>query len=376
MQTRMESLSSATATNHIETREILSQILQVVTSLSVGNQALSRVIEVQDQDVPKGLSDKKAHASNGEPCAELTDIVTRLHARVDDNKLQGKIMSGEAKGIVKDLLLALETMSSEEFLQGICSTCRESHVCDLRTSLTTVHAALLPTRQVMVNDVGRSKYQILVLIIHKRLTRLVDRVQQHALGSYGQSKWAVSASETSFGMLSVTSRTRSQRTQQLSPVYQSGLQGQTQTEEEEVTTSVSLILRHSQVRRAFKIHIRQTYRDDGILSGIPHLSVHNVLPMNSPVFEIVQRGRLREFQVLLREGKVSLRDQDEYGASLLMVRNMLLLTSVPSLSHSFQYANEQPEMCRYLIESGADVDHVARIDTIQGHLGRPFMYVG
>ncbi len=164
--------------------------------------------------------------------------------------------------------------------------------------------------------------------------KLADRAQRHASSSYGQSKWAISASETSVGTLSVTSRTRSRKTQQLSRLYQPGLQDHTQTEEEEeVTTSVSLVLKHSQVRRAFKVHIRQTYRDDGIFSGIPHLSVHNVLPMNSPVFEIVQQGRLREFQVLLREGKVSLRDQDEYGASLLFV-SVLLAINVPSrLSH-------------------------------------------
>ncbi len=157
MQTTMETLSSASATNHIETRDLLSQILQVVTSLSVGNQASSRVVEVQDENEARGLSEKEAHAANGEPCKELTDIVTRLHARVDNNQLQGKIVSGEAKGIVKDLMLALEMMSSEEFLQGVCSTCRGSHVCDLQTSLTTVHAALLPTRQVLVNDGGKSK---------------------------------------------------------------------------------------------------------------------------------------------------------------------------------------------------------------------------
>ena len=113
---------------------------------------------MQDEDMARSLSDEEAGVANGEPCKELMDIVTRLHARVDDNQLQGRIMLGEAKDIVRDLLLALEMMSSEDFLQGICSTCCGSLVCDLRASLTTVHAALLPTRQVMVNGVGRSKY--------------------------------------------------------------------------------------------------------------------------------------------------------------------------------------------------------------------------
>ena len=332
MQTTIETLSSASATNHSETHDLLSQILQMVTNLSVGNQASSRVVEVQDEDVTKNLSDEEARVANGEPCKELTDIVTRLHARVDGNQLQGKIVSGQAKDIVKDLLLALEMMSSEEFLQGICSTCSGSHVCDLRTSLTTVHAALLPTRQVMVNDVGRSKHSTHIRSdLPQEADKPVDRVQQHALSSYGQSKWTVSASETSVGKLSVISRTRPRRTQQLSPFDRPGLQDETQTEEEEVTTSVSLVLGHSRARHAIKIRIRQTYSDDGIYSGIPYLSVHNVLPRTSPVFEIVRQGRLREFQALLREGKASLRDQDEDGASLLFVSvHLPINTPIPS----------------------------------------------
>ena len=158
MQATIQTLSSASAANHSETHDLLSQILQMVTSLSVGNQASSRVVEVQDEE---------AHVANGEPCKELTDIVTRLHARVDGNHLQGKIVSGEAKDIVKDLLLVLDMMSSE-FLD-VCSTCCGSHVGDLRDSLTTVHAALVPTRQIMVNDVGRSEYS-LGPIFHEKLT--------------------------------------------------------------------------------------------------------------------------------------------------------------------------------------------------------------
>ena len=85
---------------------------------------------------------------------------------VNDNQLQGKLMSGDAKNIVSDLLVALEMMNSEDFFQagvvpdlvdqGICSTCCKRHLDDLRTSLATVHAALVPTRQLMLNDTGKN----------------------------------------------------------------------------------------------------------------------------------------------------------------------------------------------------------------------------
>ncbi len=171
-------------------------------------------------------------------------------------------------------------------------------------------------------------------VLGQEADKLADRAQQHESSSYGQSKWTLSASETSVGTLSVLTRTRSRRTQQLSQLDQPGTQNRTQAEEEEVTTSVSLVLGRS---HAIRVHIRQTYSDDGIFSGIPHLSVHNVLPMDSPVFEIVRQGRLREFQVLLQEGKASLRDQDEYGASLLHVSVLLPIKAPSPPSSSFPH---------------------------------------
>ena len=86
-----------------------------------------------------------------------------------------------------------------------------------------------------------------------------------------------------------------------------------------MTTSVRLVSRLSQAQRAINIKTRQTYTYKGVFSAIPTLWVYNVLAMDSPVFRIVREGRLKEFQALLREGKASLRDQDENGTPLLHV---------------------------------------------------------
>lgn len=97
-------------------------------------------------------------------------------------------------------------------------------------------------------------------------------------------------------------------------------------DEEELTTSVSLISKRlgSQARHAISVNIRQTHNYDGIFSAIPHFMVYNVLPAGSPVFSVVRAGRVRDFQALLREGKASLRDQDEYGAPLLFVSGVFV----------------------------------------------------
>ena len=136
-------------------------------------------------------------------------------------------------------------------------------------------------------------------------------------------------------------------------------------EEEEVTTSVTLYSGRSQARRAMRLDMSQTHSYHGVFSAIPHLLVYNVLPAGSPVFSIVRNGRLQEFQALLREGKASLRDQDEYGAPLLFV-GLPFHHHCKFANHIAQYANKQPEMCRYLIRSGADVNHVANHQGILG----------
>jgi hypothetical protein len=148
---------------------------------------------------------------------------------------------------------------------------------------------------------------------------LIDRLPQRGSDAYGQSDWALSGHKTDLGTLSVLTRKRSRVTQQLSGLGEPNSKRLATTEEEEVTTSVSLLLAHAQARRAIKVRVRQTYNDNGVFSAIPHLMVYNILSANSPVFDIVRRGRLQEFQALLRDGKASLRDQDEYGASLLFV---------------------------------------------------------
>jgi len=170
MQAAVQSMSLAAAANQAEILASLEQVLQKVAGLSLGNQTSNRVVEVQE-GVAKSLPDRQADAAKREPCKELTNIITRLCNRVNDSQLQGKVMSGDAKGIVSDLLLALDMVSSEEFFQanvvpglvdqGICSACCKGHWADLRSSLATVHAALVPTRQLRLNDTGKDSRWII-----------------------------------------------------------------------------------------------------------------------------------------------------------------------------------------------------------------------
>ncbi|KAH7316882.1 hypothetical protein B0I35DRAFT_434180 [Stachybotrys elegans] len=79
-------------------------------------------------------------------------------------------------------------------------------------------------------------------------------------------------------------------------------------------------------------------------SSMSSLSVNRVIPSGSKVFSLVEEGLLQELREMLQDGEASLRDHDEGGASLLF------------------YSTQQPQMCKFLVENGLDVNHVAKYD--------------
>ncbi|KAH7141684.1 ankyrin repeat-containing domain protein [Dactylonectria macrodidyma] len=88
------------------------------------------------------------------------------------------------------------------------------------------------------------------------------------------------------------------------------------------------------------------------ITSISTLMVNRVLPNESRVFQVVREGNLQELERMFRDKAASPRDHDEYGASLLM------------------YATEQPQVCKFLIACGLDVDHVASGSGVH-YLGDP-----
>lgn len=113
--------------------------------------------------------------------------------------------------------------------------------------------------------------------------------------------------------------------------------------------------------RGFEAILRKSHGYQGSYQAIPRLFVNNILPGNSPVFRVVRNGELVKFQDMLIQGEASLRDQDEYGTPLLFVGPILDSTVKweSSTDSCVKYATKQPDMCRFLLEHGADVDHFA-----------------
>ncbi|KAK6066682.1 ankyrin repeat protein [Seiridium cupressi] len=81
----------------------------------------------------------------------------------------------------------------------------------------------------------------------------------------------------------------------------------------------------------------------GQLNLAPTISVYRIVPNTSNIFHYIREGDLYGLQQSLRSGEASLRDRDEFGTSLL----------------HYASAFARLNICKFLIDHGADVDDVA-----------------
>lgn len=105
---------------------------------------------------------------------------------------------------------------------------------------------------------------------------------------------------------------------------------QDKTDLTDYVSTISFLPGHSQRFHMLVASSLQREVFKGNVSSISSLTVNRVLPAVSRIFRLVEEGRIVEFQEMLREGQASLRDHDEYGASLLFVSDLPL--SAPSLA--------------------------------------------
>ncbi|EMT71109.1 hypothetical protein NOF04DRAFT_13591 [Fusarium oxysporum II5] len=103
----------------------------------------------------------------------------------------------------------------------------------------------------------------------------------------------------------------------------------------------NIVFRPSNSPWMFLVSLSQGQLFDRSIQSIPRISICRIVPNDSLVFTLVKQGSLKEFMTMLQEGKASLRDHDEQGMPLLHYA-----------------ATASVEMCKFLIESGADVDEM------------------
>jgi hypothetical protein len=105
----------------------------------------------------------------------------------------------------------------------------------------------------------------------------------------------------------------------------SGEEGEEPEDITEVKRIISFLPASRFPSKAFQLATRERHKYRGTYYDMTRISVINVLPIDSPVFTLVEQGRLEEFKEMLMRGEASLGDQDEFGTPLLFVSCISLL---------------------------------------------------
>lgn len=162
----------------------------------------------------------------------------------------------------------------------------------------------------------------LLPVLVRKLMSFLGQIDRIGPSKVFQSRWKVLSYDIGIGSLVMTVRGRSSGWDRAQT--RSGFDATTVEDllmmDEQIMASVSLIPTLQQSTKMVTITETQYRVGQGTFISVPRLFVNNIRPASSPVFEVVARGRMDEFVAILRSGQASLRDHDEYGPSLLMVR--------------------------------------------------------
>jgi len=88
---------------------------------------------------------------------------------------------------------------------------------------------------------------------------------------------------------------------------------------EDFRLQINFAPRPSSKAQGFRATVKQYHGEWGTFQTVPRLCFNNIIPASSPIFQVVQEGRFEKFKEMLMLGEASLRDHDEFGASLLFV---------------------------------------------------------
>ncbi|KAF2806383.1 ankyrin [Mytilinidion resinicola] len=246
----------------------------------------------------------------------------------------------EADGIIDDLHLLLQSISSshqlskrsdlgkrkidttdpDEFnnrvMKRLCGIITASQSVDVNKACMSFHYATIHMRpRNNIQEVPRSSLIKAKKVIQKRKNMDVSTTLYKA-------------------NISITER-------RITSEHDSNTNNDEKLDTIETITRIKAFVRHGDLNNVLVAQIRQFRLSTGFSCRNPFVSIGKTLPDDSPIFSVVRKGDVEELQQLLSRGEATLRDRDSWGTPLL------------------HYAMEQPSMCKFLLENGADVDEVA-----------------
>ncbi|KAI8665653.1 hypothetical protein LRP88_03841 [Fusarium phalaenopsidis] len=277
-------------------------------------------------------------------CSELEASISRLSSLVDHDGLT--LDADDAEQIIDDLrkfiLIARDKVSTKQTRKGKAASnpyVVEDDDGQVRRDLKLIEGLMLSAPIVAINQPGtinpRSLCFIFVIDENQAYVPVPNSAHFRAhlpTGAIIKQKRAREEIDVEYGFLTVSVNKRRRVSRRSDSSENASIHRD---------VVANIMFRPSTSPWMFSISVSQGQLFDRSIQSIPRISVCPIIPNGSPVFRLVQEGKLREFRVLLDEGKASLRDHDEQGMPLLHYA-----------------AAGSVDMCKFLIESGADVDEM------------------
>ncbi|KAM6530371.1 hypothetical protein FALCPG4_008498 [Fusarium falciforme] len=273
-------------------------------------------------------------------CSELEESISRLSSLVDHDGLT--LDADDAEQIIDDLrkfiLIARDKVSIKQTGKGKATTnpyAVEDVGGQVRRDLKLIEGLMLSAPIVAINQPGTILCFVFTIDENQANVSVPNFAHLRAhlpTGAIVKQKRAREEIDVEHGFLTVSVNKRRR-------VFRGSNSPENASTHRDVVANI--MFRPSASPWMFSVSVSQGQLFDRSIQSIPRISVCPIIANGSPVFRLVQEGKLREFRILLDEGKASLRDHDEQGMPLLHYA-----------------AAGSVDMCKFLIESGADVDEM------------------
>ncbi|KAM5354570.1 hypothetical protein ACJ41O_001217 [Fusarium nematophilum] len=310
--------SSRIDTQASTTTGILEQILGEVGRL---HQRLDNDTSTTTRDPGVAIKEDMAGAVSDDLeamnlCSELEESISRLSSLADCDRLT--LDADDAEQIVDDLHRFILMAKNKVSGRGMdMNTTREDGGV-VRRDLKLVEGLILSAPIVAINQAVPNSNQLLACLPRNTVIK--------------QKRLREEISVNSGLTISTTKRRRICRESEPNSSRNTGTH-------RDVVANITF--RPSGSPWMFAVSVSQGQLFDRSIQSIPRISICPILPNDSLVFRLVQQGQLDDFRILLNQGKASLRDHDEQGMPLLHYA-----------------ATGSVDMCKFLLESGADVDEM------------------
>ncbi|KAF5687535.1 hypothetical protein FDENT_5282 [Fusarium denticulatum] len=294
----------------------LQELKQQIAALRIAS-AATRVVEEESPSASARMTEVDGEEIDCPPDTSLDESINRLMRLLE--KKPCVVESDDSEELLKDIEHLVESIRKDAEpveLEGTCQNCSE----DVSKELKLMANIILSSPSMMINQT-----------VPARLGRPADN--KFLISPERKRK----AFETNGGVMTITTAKRRRK---------SFSQGENEKAKNEARRDflAKLTYTSKSTKKMLTLSVNQgQLLFNSFITMMPCLTVCNILPIDSLVFDTARNGSVHDLVGLLEGGKAGIHDHDTNGWSLL------------------HHSVENLPVLEYLIEQGLDVDEIASL---------------